>query len=71
MRYSANYNAASGLIAPGIPARDLTADEWQALPAGVRAALVEQGVYSEVALDEGADSEAADEGGSEGENGSR
>lgn len=30
---------------PGVPARDLTAEEWQAVPEAVRTALIAQGVY--------------------------
>lgn len=39
------YRPARGLVEPGVPARDLTRDEWERLPAGLRAALLDQGVY--------------------------
>lgn len=63
MPLSARY--CGGLIVPGIPARDLAAEEWQALPAALRAALVAQGAYEEIddtPADEPGDEEDTDDG---------
>lgn len=59
MPSSARY--CGGLIVPGIPARDLAAEEWQALPAALRAALVAQGAYEEIDDTPAADDEPAEE----------
>lgn len=41
------YIASNGEFIPGIPARDLTSEEWEAIDPKLRASLVKAGVYKE------------------------
>ena len=47
MAKKASYIAPNGEFIPGIPARDLTAEEWDAIDPEIRKGLVENGVYAE------------------------
>ena len=47
MAKKASYIAQNGEFIPGIPARDLTAEEWNAIDPVIRKGLVADGVYAE------------------------